>query len=511
MNPTRTFFFALPLRTRPIGKTTQGKRPCQNSYTSRHRDTPNVPPIAPGAESLGSRYRACGLRLLLALLASAPFSGAGTEAAAAESYAESVVERTLDNGLEVLLLEDHKAPVAVVQVWYRVGSRNETPGRTGLSHMLEHMLFKGTTRFGDGEYSRLISRNGGDENAFTSDDATTYFAKLASDRLDIELELEADRMRNLILTEERFAPERNVVAEERRLRVDDDPIAFMMETLSAHAFLEHPYRQPIIGWAGDIQSWTLEDLRTHYDRYYQPNNAVLVVVGDFDAATLGRRIDTLFGSIPRGPDAPAVSIREETPRGARRIEVRRQAQLPFIVIAWQVPNFIHPDGPALDVLSTVLAGGKSSRLWEKLVREERLALDVGAGFSTTSIDNKLFTVSGQPQPGIAPEKLEAALLDQIAAVAKEGVKTDEVSRAKAQIEAAAIFAQDSMFYRAMLLGSWEMTGDWRRIDTYLPAIRKVTAADLKRVALEWLGTPNRAVGVLIPESAGTATPARKAS
>ncbi len=418
---------------------------------------------------------------------------------AAETYASRALERRLDNGLEMILVEDHTAPVAVVQLWYRVGSRNEIPGLTGLSHMLEHMLFKGTTRFGDGEYSRLIARNGGDENAFTSDDATTYFAKLSSDRLDPVLELEADRMRNLILTQERFAPERDVVAEERRLRVDDDPVSFLGETLTANAFLEHPYRQPVIGWARDIQGWTLEDLRTHYDTWYQPNNAVLIAVGDFDAAALAKKIERYFGAIPRGPVPPAMKVKEAEPRGPRRIEVRRPAQLPFVSMVWQVPNFTHADGPALEVLATVLAGGKSSRLWEELVREKRIALDVSAGYDATAIDSKLFTLQAQPQPDVEVDRLEKALLDAVAQLAQTGPTEPEIARARAQLEAATIFAQDSMFYRAMLLGTWEMMDDWRRIDAYLPAIREVDAAAVRRAAATWLGERNRTIGILIPE------------
>ncbi len=424
---------------------------------------------------------------------------------AAETYASRAVERRLDNGLEMILVEDHKAPVAVVQIWYRVGSRNEIPGLTGLSHMLEHMLFKGTERFGDGEYSRLIARNGGDENAFTSDDATTYFAKLSSDRIDAVLELEADRMRNLILTQERFAPERDVVAEERRLRVDDDPVCFLGETLVANVLLELPYRQPVIGWARDIQSWTLADLRAHYDTWYQPNNAVLIAVGDFDAAALAQKIERVFGALPRGPVPPAMKVKEAEPRGPRRIEVPRPAQLPFVSIVWQVPNFIHADGPALEVLATVLTGGKSSRLWVKLVREERIALDVSAGYDATAIDSKLFTLDAQPQPDVEVGRVEKALLDAVALLADKGPTEPEIARARAQLEAATIFAQDSMFYRAMLLGTWEMMDDWRRIDAYLPAIREVDAADVRRAAATWLGARNRTIGILVPERTTPAT------
>ncbi|MDG2308005.1 MAG: pitrilysin family protein [Candidatus Binatia bacterium] len=428
---------------------------------------------------------------VLLLLIASPSLGAMT-------YGEQVVERTLDNGFEMILLEDHKAPVAVIQVWYRVGARNELPGTTGLSHMLEHMMFKGTTKNGPGEYSRIISRNGGDENAFTSDDGTTYYAKIASDRIDVELELEADRMRNLILNEELFEPERKVVMEERRMRVDDQPISYLFETLSALTFLEHPYRQPVIGWGSDIEGWRLADLQRQYDQYYQPNNAFLVAVGDFDAKELGDRAAALFGPIPRGADAPEVRAHEQQPRGAARVTVRRPAKLPFIAVNYRVPNLNHPDSSALEVLEVVLSAGKSSRLYRDLVEEGRLALDAGASYSRTAIDDKTFTLTAQAQPEITPERLEAALLSQVDTVQKAPPTAEELARAKAQIESSFIFSQDSMFYRALILGTYELSGNWRKADDYLPGIRKVSAEDVQRVAQTWLTEKNRTTGTLLP-------------
>lgn len=429
---------------------------------------------------------------------------------AAMTYEEQVVERTLDNGFQMILLEDHKAPVAVVQVWYRVGARNELPGTTGLSHMLEHMMFKGTQKNGPGEYSRIISRNGGDENAFTSDDGTTYFAKIASDRIDVELELEADRMRNLVLSEELFEPERQVVMEERRMRVDDQPISFLFETLSAATFLEHPYRQPVIGWGSDIEGWRLSDLQNQYDQYYQPNNAYLVAVGDFDARKLGDRIAELFSAIPRGPEPPEVRAREQAPRGPVRVKVRRPAKLPFVAIHHRVPNLDHPDSAPLEVLEVVLSAGKSSRLYRDLVEEERLALDAGASYARTAIDDKTFTLTAQAQPGVDPEELEAALIKQIEALQEKPPSEEEMDRAKAQIESSFVFSQDSMFYRAMILGTYELAGDWRKADRYLPGIREVTAADVQRVARTWLTEKNRATGVLLPEAPEASAETEKA-
>jgi len=436
------------------------------------------------------------------LLAVAALTGAASllpvPAPAAQKYVEQVVERTLDNGFRMLLLEDHKAPVAVVQVWYRVGSRNELPGITGLSHMLEHMMFKGTARNGPEEYSRIIASNGGNENAFTSDDATTYFATLASDRIGVEVELEADRMRNLVLSEQLFEPERQVVTEERRMRTDNNPIAFMFESLTAATFLEHPYRQPVIGWPTDIAGWKLSDLKAHYDTYYQPNNAFLVAVGDFDAQAMGELVERHFGGYPRAADPPAVRAKEPPPRGERRVSVERPARLPFVAMQYVVPNLHHPDAPALEMLESVLSNGKSSRFYQRLVREQRVALDAGASYARTAIDDKTFTVSAQPQPGISAEQLEKALLAEIDAIQQAPPAQDELDRARAQVEAAFVFAQDSMFYRGMLLGTYEIAGGWRQIDEFLPAIEKVTPAQLQEVAKKYLTAQNRTTGVLVP-------------
>ena len=441
-----------------------------------------------------SRATAFGLALSLGLL----LVGAG-QAGAAASYAEQVREETLENGLKVILLPDHKAPVGVVQVWYRVGSRNETTGLTGLSHMLEHMMFKGTGKYGPNEYSEIIAREGGSENAFTSDDATAYFAKLAADRLEVELELEADRMRGLKLTAAEFEPERKVVAEERRLRVDDDPISWLYETMDAATFQTHPYRHPTIGWAADIENWSLEDLQIHYDRYYQPGNAVLVAAGDFDPDQMAASVRKNFGAIPAGDPPPEMTVKEEEPRGPRRVEVTRPARLPFVAMAHPAPNLDHPDSAALEVLDVILSGGKSSRLFEALVRENPVALGASSHYSRTAVDDRTFVVAAQAQPGRSADEVEAALAAEIEKIRNEPPSEEELERAKRQIEASFVFSQDSIFYRAMLLGTYEMAGGWRQLDEYLPATAAVTPADVQRAARRWLGAERRTTGILHPE------------
>jgi zinc protease len=416
----------------------------------------------------------------------------------ASPYGDRVHEKVLSNGLELILLEDHKAPVAVFQIWYRVGSRNESLGHTGLSHLLEHMMFKGTPTVGPEEYSRIIQRNGGQTNAFTAEDATTYFATLASDRLGVVIGLESDRMANLILSEDQFLPERKVVREERRLRTDNNPVAALFEQLNATAYVAHPYQFPIIGWMSDIAQATVRDLVRHYGTYYIPNNAFIVVVGDFDTDALAEEIEKAFGPIPPGDSPPAVRSIEPTQNGERRVELRREAQLPFVVMAHHVPNLHSGDAAALEVLSEVLSGGKSARLYHQVVYTQRLARQVGASYDYTSVDPGLFTLYGQPLPGKSASEVERALDAEIEKLATNPPDPQEIQKAKNSLEASFVFAQDSLFYQGMLLGQYEVAGDWRLIDDYVPSVRAVTAEDLARVTRFYLDPQNRTVATLVP-------------
>ncbi len=439
------------------------------------------------------RLRALGCAVAAALTG---LVGLGPPAAAAP-YVERVRETVLQNGLKLILLEDHKAPVVVFQIWYRVGSRNEALGHTGLSHLLEHMMFKGTDKVGPEEYSKIIQRNGGQTNAFTSQDYTTYFATIASDRLGVVVDLEADRMSHLIVNSSLFDPERAVVLEERRLRVDNNPVAAMFELLDATAYVAHTYEFPIIGWMTDIEQSTADDLLRWYRTYYVPNNAFVVVVGDFNAGDLVTQLDAAFSPNLRGPDPPPVRSIEPAQIGERRVEVRRPAELPFIGISYHVPNLHSSDAAALEVLAEVLSGGKSARLYSELVYRRRLAHDIGASYDYTAEDPGLFTLYAQPLPGKTTAELEQALLAEIEKVKKTPPSTGEVAKARNGIEADFVFAQDSLFYQGLLLGQYEVAGDWRRIDDYLPAIRAVTGSDVSRVAWSYLNKDNRTVGTLI--------------
>lgn len=437
-------------------------------------------------------------RLILSILASLTAAALQPGLAGASSYQERVREETLANGLKVLLLEEHKAPVAVVQVWYRVGSRNEELGKTGLSHLLEHLMFKGTEKSGPEEYSKIIQRNGGNENAFTNNDNTTYFAQIASDRIGVVLGLEADRMQNLKFDDAQFTPEHQVVIEERRLRTEDNPVSELFEVISAAAYVGHPYGWPIIGWMSDLRQATREDALAYYRLHYTPANAFLVVVGDFDSAALLAQIQAEFGPLTNTATPPPVRAVEPQQQGERRTVLRRPAQLPFVALAYHAPNVTSSDAAALEVLAALLGNGKSSRLHQQLVYERRMALDVGASFDLTSVDPGLFFVYGQPLPGKAVAALEKELLAEIEAMKTKPITERELRKAKNGLAASAVLAQDSLFYQAMMLGQYEMTGDWKRIDAYLPAVEAVTADDVRNAARTYLTTDNRTVGTLEP-------------
>ena len=411
---------------------------------------------------------------------------------------EQVFESRLPNGLKVILLENHKSPVITFQVWYRVGSRNESYGKTGLAHLLEHMMFKGTKKFGPGEFNRIVQENGGDDNAFTSSDYTTYFQNLSADRIDVSLELESDRMHGLLLREEDFQTERSVVIEERRLRTEDNPKSVLSEQLAANAFQVQPYRWPVIGWMQDLKRLTLDDLKAHYKRFYTPSNALIVVVGDFRKEELLPKIERYFGSIPGGV-APDQDVPLDDPQlGERRISVRREAQLASVVMAYHVPNLHKPDSYVLEVIAALLSSGESSRLQTALVHDKQLALGAGADNSLLSRDPGLFSIGADVLPGKNPAEVEKAIDREIERLQKEPVGERELAKAKNQLEAAFIFSQDSLFYQAMLLAQHEIARGWRTIDEYLPAVRKVTAADVQRVAERYLVPDNRTVASLVP-------------
>jgi zinc protease len=414
------------------------------------------------------------------------------------SRATAVQEFVLDNGLKVLLLEDHKSPAVTFQVWYRVGSRNEKDGKSGLSHFLEHMMFKGTPSIKPEEYSRIIAKNGGRSNAFTTSDVTVYFATMSRDKIGIELEMEADRMANALLGDTYFEPEKKVIQEERRLRTDDKPVAALDEVTSAVAYTVHPYRRPVIGWMDDIQNLSRQDLVDHYKLYYAPNNAFIVIAGDFSTEEILPKIKAAFEKIPRGPEPPKVRAEEPPQRGERRVFLKKEAELPFVMMFYHAPNLKSPDNFALDLLTVVLAGGRSSPLYHDLVYQKRLARSVDANYSSVSMDPGGFSITAQLMPGKEPPEVEREIDTQVDKIKSELISERDLQKAKNQVESSFIFAQDSIFGQAMKIGSYEANGGWRQMDQYIDGIRRVTREDIQRVAREYLDRDRRTVGVLIP-------------
>jgi zinc protease len=436
---------------------------------------------------------------ILVLIAVVLAAGWPARAAEPGRSTEAVVATSLDNGLRVLLLEDHRSPIVTVQMWYRVGSRNEARGATGIAHFLEHLMFRGTARYGPGVFARTVERNGGQDNAFTSQDVTSYYVNLAADRLDLVLQLEADRMHNLQLDPKIIASEREVVIEERRTRTEDDPGGALGEEVSATAFRAHPYGQPIIGWPTDLKRITPEEIRAFYRTYYVPNNAMLVMVGDFKAAEALGKVKAAFGPIPRGGEPPPVLAVEPPQNGERRVKVQRPAELPIVYMGYPVPNQKSPDAAALEVLSVILAGGRSSRLYRDLVYERQLALEAGGDYSYFSIDPSLFWFWATPLPGQTAETLEKELLGHMERLRREPVSDVELDRAKNQVEAAFVFQEDSIHRRASLLARFELIGGYALKDRYLASIRAVSAADVQRVAGAYFQDEKKNVGILLPK------------
>ncbi len=418
--------------------------------------------------------------------------------ASASTLAERVFETTLENGLKVLLVEEPKVPVVTVQVWYKVGSRNEQVGKTGLSHMLEHMMFKGTPTIGPKQFDMLVTRNGGVDNAETQTDFTGYYEDFAGDRVGLGLELESDRMAHLLVDEKEFLPEHQVVIEERRLRIDDQPANVLSEAMRATAFLAHAYRNPTIGWPSDMAAYTRGDVVQHYRTYYAPNNATLVVAGDIKKDAVLLRIQSLFGSIPRQPDPPKVITREPPQIGERRVFVRKEAELPLLFVVYHVPNLTHPDNFALRVLAYILGGGESARFHQRVVYEKQLASYAGADYNPVHVDPFLFGFSAGPLPGKTAEEVEQALYTEVERVQREPIADRELQKAKNQIESEFIFAQDSVHQLAEMLGRYESVASWKLLDGFLQGVGNVTAADVQRVALTYLVPDNRTVAILIP-------------
>ncbi len=413
-------------------------------------------------------------------------------------------ETTLMNGLKVIVKEDRRAPTAVQMVWYRVGSMDEVDGQSGVAHVLEHMMFKGTPQVGPGEFNKRVAAAGGRDNAFTSRDYTAYFQQVPKEKLEEMMQLEADRMRHLNVDAKEFAQEIKVVMEERRMRTDDNPQSKLFEQMNAVAFQAHPYRRPIIGWMNDLETMTAEDARAWYDTWYVPNNAYMVVTGDVDHAEVFRLAEKYYGVL-EGRALPKRRAQEEPKQeGIRRVSVKAPAELPSLVMAWKAPTLRDVDKDrdpyVLEMLATVLDGHSAARFNKKLVREDKVALSVGIGYDGTARGPGMIYVSGTPAEGKTVADLEAAVRAELERVKTEGVGESELKRVRAQLLASEVYKKDSMFGQAMEIGQIEAVGlSYRQLDRMLEKLQQVTAADIQAAAKKYLIDDTLTVGVLDPQ------------
>ena len=414
-----------------------------------------------------------------------------------------VSEFSLANGMKVIVKEDHRAPVVVSQVWYKVGSSYEPDGITGISHALEHMMFKGTDAVGPGQFARTVSALGGDENAFTSRDYTAYFETLATEHLEKALELEADRMRGLLLDPAEFAKEIEVVKEERRLRTEDKPSGKVYEQFNAVAWRASPYRNPVIGWMNDLDHLTIDDLRGWYRRWYAPNNATLVVVGDVQPEQVRMLAERHFGGIEVSEMPSTKPAAEPAQTGETRVEVKVPARQPYLLMGYKTPivgTAAEKWEPyALYVLANVLDGGNSARLSRELVRGSGVAASAGAEYGPYSRLPGMFVLDGTPTDGHSTAELEQALRAQVGVLREDLIDDAELKRIVTQAVASKVYQADSLFYQAMEIGTLETIGlDWRLIKTEIDAIRAVTPEQVRSVAQRYLVDDNLTVATLVP-------------
>ncbi len=431
-----------------------------------------------------------GLVFVLAL-------AAGRPALAAPAASLPVQEHTLSNGLKVLLLERHAAPVITFQVWYKVGSRNEEIGKSGVSHLLEHLMFQGSKNFPAGAYDKTVERHGGNNNAFTTDDYTAYYVNFPSDKLELAAKLEADRMTGALVPAAKFASELNVVKEERRWRTENDPFGMMWEMLGATAYVAHPYRWPVVGWMSDLDRMTRDDALAYYKAHYQPNNAVLVVIGDFQAS---RALDTIkkqFGPLPRGATEQRTIPQEPEQKGERRTEVVRDVETPAVMVAFHMGPKTSKDFHTLAVIDRILSSGRSSRLHHDLVYTRKWAQEVGTSAGENR-DPSLFLAYGVPLPGHTAAELEAELIKALDKLETEDVSDRELQKAINQVEAKHYFGQQKAYALGEALGSAEAQGGWRFVNDYIQKVRAVTKADIRRVAAQTFTRRNRSVITLVP-------------
>jgi zinc protease len=424
---------------------------------------------------------------------------------AAEQAGPEVADFTLSNGLELVVIPDHRAPVVTHMIWYKVGAADETPGKSGLAHFLEHLMFKGTAKNPAGKFSQVVARIGGQENAFTSQDYTGYYQRVPSEQLKTVMEFEADRMMGLQLTDEVVLPERNVILEEQNQRIGNNPSARLTEQIDAALYLNHPYGKPVIGWRHEMEHLSRDDAIGFYRRFYAPNNAVVVIAGDVDPAQARKLAEDSYGRIARhGPMAPRMRAQEPPPMAVRSLTLADpRVEMPTLQRAYLVPSFStakRGESEALEVLAHILGSGSNSRLYRALVVDKPLAVVANAWYDASELDMSKFGVHGSPRPGVTLPQLEAEMDAVIAQVIDKGVTEEELERAKTRLIADAVYSEDNQASMARWYGTALTTGasvnDVRR---WPDRIRAVTADQVRDAARQWLDKRRSVTGYLIKD------------
>jgi zinc protease len=412
-----------------------------------------------------------------------------------------VQTHTLTNGMKILVHEDHDIPNVAMYLFYRIGSRNERPGTTGLSHFFEHMMFNGAKKYGPKQFDVQMEKNGGRNNAYTTRDITAYTDWFPRNMLDLMFDLEADRIRDLSFDPKMIESERGVVYSERRSSVENNNAGLLYEQLIAAAYTAHPYGWPVVGWSSDIESWTLDDLQAHFRMGYAPNNCVVVVTGDVTATEIQALSKKYFEPIPRQQPPPPVRTREPEQTGERRVVIRKPAQLPLLMVSYHVPASSHADYETLRVLGNLLSEGRSSRLYRRLVDRDQLAIQTASSLEH-SLDPGEIVLNIQPRSGVDLARLEKALFEEVDGLVSSPVSADELQKAKNQLLTALYRDWKTIAGKADLLGRYEVFfGDYRRLFNAEKDLEQVTAAGVQRAAKQYLHDRNRTIATLIPEAA----------
>ena len=441
------------------------------------------------------------LRFSFYLILCSPTAWAASGASTSNTH-----EFQLSNGLKLIVREDHRAPTVAHMVWYRAGSIDEVNGRTGVAHVLEHMMFKGTDKVNSGEFSRLVAAVGGRENAFTSRDYTAYFQQVEKSKLDEVMKLEADRMSNLKFDDAEFIKEIQVVMEERRLRTEDNPSSLLYESLMATAYISSPYRYPVVGWMNDLFNLKASDARDWYRSWYKPNNATVVIAGDVDPKVILQAVEKYYGTASARELPERKPQTEPLQKGIKRVQVKAPADSARLAMAWKVPKLrpsaLDDNEPyALELLTAVLDGYDNARLNRKLIKQERVVNDVGVGYDMISRGPELFLISASMAKGKTVEQAENSIRKALKELVDNGILESELKRIKVRILSEQIYKRDSIFGQAMEIGSTEMAGfSWRDIDQMLEKMQTITPAEVQAVAKKYLVDDGLTIAVLDPQA-----------